>query len=70
MTIRHRARPNSVYAAVVPSRAAARQTACASRQIFKTYDDIVTLCCEAWNRLIDQPWKIMSIGRRKWAHGF
>ena len=33
MTIRHRARPNSVYAAVVPSRAAARQTACASRQI-------------------------------------
>ena len=33
-------------------------------------NDIVALCCEAWNRLIDQPWKIMSIGRRKWAHGF
>ncbi len=30
----------------------------------------VALCCEAWNKLIDQPWKIMSIGRRKWAHGF
>ena len=22
------------------------------------------------NKLIDQPWTIMSIGRRKWAHGF
>ena len=21
-------------------------------------------CCEAWNKLIDQPWKIMSIGVR------
>ena len=31
-----------------------------SNRIFKTYDDIVALCCEAWNRLIDQPWKIMS----------
>ena len=36
----------------------------------RRYDDIVALCCEAWNKLIDQPWKIMSIGRRKWAHGF
>ena len=26
-----------------------------SNRIFKTYDDIVALCCEAWNRLIDQP---------------
>ena len=24
--------------------------------------------CEAWNRLIDQPWRIMSIGLRDWAH--
>ena len=24
----------------------------------------------AWNNLIDQPWKIMSLGMRKWAHGF
>ena len=23
-----------------------------------------------WNNLIDQPWKIMSLGMRKWAHGF
>jgi hypothetical protein len=33
------------------------------------YDEIVALCCEAWTNLIDQPWKIMSIGRRKWAMG-
>ncbi len=41
-----------------------------SNRVFKSHDDIVTLCCEAWKKLIDQPWKIMSIGRRKWAHGF
>jgi len=41
-----------------------------SNRIFKSYDEIVVLCCEAWNKLIDQPWKIMSIGRREWAHGF
>ncbi len=40
-----------------------------SNRIFKSYGEIVALCCEAWNKLIDQPWKIMSIGRRKWAHG-
>ena len=36
-------------------------------RIFKSYDEIVALCCEAWNKLIEQPWKIMSIGSRKWA---
>lgn len=41
-----------------------------SNRIFESYDDILALCCEAWKKLIDQPWKIMSIGRRKWAHGF
>ncbi len=41
-----------------------------SNRIFKSYEDIVALCCEAWNRLIDQPWTIMSIGMRDWAHGF
>ena len=38
-----------------------------SNRIFKSYDDIVDHCCEAWNKLIDQPWHIMTIGRRKWA---
>ncbi len=41
-----------------------------SNRVFKSYDDIVDHCCFAWNRLIDQPWTIMSIGTRKWAHGF
>jgi putative transposase len=40
-----------------------------SNRIFKSYDDIVDHCCEAWNKLTDQPWRIMSIGTRDWAHG-
>jgi hypothetical protein len=36
-------------------------------RIFKSFDDIVDHCCYAWNTLIDQPWKIMSIARREWA---
>jgi transposase len=38
-----------------------------SNRIFKDYDDIVEHCCAAWNKLVDQPWKIMSIGHREWA---
>jgi transposase len=41
-----------------------------SNRVFKSYDNIVDHCCEAWNRLVDQPWKIMSIGMRDWAHRF
>ncbi|WP_224006042.1 IS630 family transposase [Aureimonas sp. SA4125] len=41
-----------------------------SNRIFIDYDDIVTHCCEAWNKLVDQPWKIISIGMRDWAHRF
>ncbi|MBU3890387.1 IS630 family transposase [Methylosinus sp. KRF6] len=41
-----------------------------SNRVFKSYDDIVDHCCVAWNKLIDQPWRIMSIGLRDWAHGF
>lgn len=40
-----------------------------SNRIFKSYDDIVDHCCFAWNKLVDQPWRIMSIGLRTWAHG-
>jgi hypothetical protein len=39
-----------------------------SNRLFKSYDDIVDRCCDAWNRLIDQPWKIMSIATRDWAY--
>ncbi len=38
--------------------------------VFTGYDDIVAHCCAAWNDLIDQPWRIRSIGRRTWAEGF
>lgn len=41
-----------------------------SNRVFNSHDDIVDHCCEAWNKLTDQPWKIMSIGLRKWAHRF
>jgi transposase len=38
-------------------------------RIFRSYDDIFDHCCEASNTLIAQPWRIMSIGMRTWAHG-
>ncbi len=40
-----------------------------SNRIFKSYDDILAHCCHAWNKLIDQPWRIMSIGTRQWLRG-
>ncbi len=39
-----------------------------SNRIFKTFNDIVDHCCDAWNKLIDQPWRIMSLGLRDWAY--
>jgi len=39
-----------------------------SNRVFKSYDDILDHCCFAWNKLIDMPWKIMSIGTREWAY--
>ena len=33
-----------------------------SNRVFKSYDDLVDHCCVAWNKLVDQPWRIMSIG--------
>ena len=40
-----------------------------SNRVFQSYENIVSLCCDAWNNLVDRPWKIMSIGMRQWAHG-
>lgn len=40
-----------------------------SNRVFTSYDNIVDHCCEAWNKLVDQHWHIMTIGRRKWARG-
>jgi transposase len=41
-----------------------------SNRVFKTAADLVNHCCDAWNRLEHQPWRIMSIGMRDWAHRF
>lgn len=37
---------------------------------FTSYDDILDHCCEAWNKLVEKPWIVMSIGLRKWAYRF
>ena len=39
-----------------------------SNRVFASYEDILDRCCAAWNRLMDQPWRIMSIGLRQWAY--
>jgi len=39
-----------------------------SNRVFETYEDIVDAACEAWNKLIERPETITSIGLRKWAH--
>lgn len=39
-----------------------------SNRGFESYQDIVDHCCPAWNKLVDQPWKIMSIGTRDWTY--
>ena len=41
-----------------------------SNRVFHSYEAIVDHCCHAWNRLVDQPWRIMSLGLRDSAHGF
>jgi transposase len=41
-----------------------------SNRVFTSADDIVDHCCYAWNQIVAQPWKIISIGLRQWAHGF
>ncbi len=39
-----------------------------STKVFTNYEAIVDAACEACNALIQEPWKIMSIGLRDWAH--
>ena len=41
-----------------------------SNRVFTSHDNIIDHCCFAWNKLVEQPWKIMSIGRRQWAQEF
>ena len=40
-----------------------------SNRVFHSYRAIVDHCCYAWNKLVAQPWIIMSIGFREWAYG-
>ena len=39
-----------------------------SNRVFRSYDDIVAHCCEAWNEFMEQTWRIRSVGHRAWAH--
>ena len=41
-----------------------------SNRVFTSYANIVDHCCYAWNKLVGQPWTIMSVGQRDWAKGF
>jgi len=41
-----------------------------SNRVFLSYTNILDHCCDAWNRLIAQPWTIMSVGIRDWAYRF
>ena len=40
-----------------------------SNRVFTSGRNIVDHCCDAWNKLIELPWTIMSIGLRDWLHG-
>lgn len=41
-----------------------------SNRVFTSYDNLLDHCCSAWNKLTEQPWTIMSLGLRDWAHEF
>jgi len=41
-----------------------------SNRVFDSADALVDHCCDAWKKLEAQPWTIMSIGLREWAHRF
>ena len=35
-----------------------------SNRVFRDHNDIVGHCCHYWNRIVDQPRRIMPIGSR------
>ncbi len=39
-----------------------------SNLVFKTCDDIADHCCQAWNTLMHQPGRVLSIGGREGDH--
>jgi transposase len=36
-----------------------------SNRVFVPYADILDHCCRAWNTLVDQPWRIITLGLRR-----
>ena len=40
-----------------------------SNHVFASYTAIVDHCCDALNRLTEQPWRVMRIGLRGWVPG-
>ena len=38
-----------------------------SNRVFESYEAILDAICDAWNRLIAEPQRIISIGTRQWA---
>ena len=38
--------------------------------VFGSDDEIVDHCCDPCNKLVEQPWRIMSLGLRKWTQRF
>lgn len=41
-----------------------------SNRGFGSYDEIVDHCRDAWNKLVEQLWRIMSLALHEWAQGF
>jgi transposase len=41
-----------------------------SNRVFESAEAIADHCCDAWRKLEDQPWRIMSIGLRDWAYRY
>ena len=41
-----------------------------SNRLFTSYEDILDHGCEAWAKLANQPWRILTLGLRDWAHRF
>ncbi len=70
--------PNNITSILLPSRAPElnpvenvwryQPQTHLSNRVFHDHDAIIEAGCHAWNRLIERPWRIMSIGVRQRAH--
>lgn len=63
-SFRHRARPSSTRSNVWQF----MRDNWLSNRIFDFSADSLDYCCYAWNTLVDQSRRIMSLGLRRWAH--